>query len=140
MPQATSMTLEVPSTRPPTSRPISSSDILPPTGMLVVHRTALRRRLYTSLAANILTTIRHYHPTWRLQDTRDPRLSNLGNLIEDDFAVLRSSYQVPKHPIILAHGLLGFDELHIGGSVLPGVKYWRGITDALAEKGVEVVR
>ena len=23
--------------------------------------------------------------------------------------------------------------------MLPGVKYWRGITDALAEKGVEVI-
>jgi triacylglycerol lipase len=104
--------------------------------MLILHRTALRRRLHTAHGPGCK---RFYHRTGRLQDTKDPRLSNLDHLIEDDFAVVRSSYQVPKHPIILAHGLLGFDELHIGGPMLPGVKYWRGITDALAQKGVEVI-
>jgi len=38
----------------------------------------------------------------------------------------------------LAHGLLGFEELKIGGPFLPGLRYWRGITEALASKGVEV--
>lgn len=45
----------------------------------------------------------------------------------------------PKNPIILAHGLFGFDELHIAGPGLPGLHYWRGISDALAAKGVEVI-
>jgi triacylglycerol lipase len=45
----------------------------------------------------------------------------------------------PKHPILLAHGLLGFDELHIAGPNLPGIRYWRGITDALAQKNIEVI-
>lgn len=67
----------------------------------------------------------------------DPRLSDLDNVIEDDFAVIRDKYQAPKHPIILAHGLLGFDELHMTG--LPGVQYWYGISEALAAKGVEVI-
>lgn len=39
----------------------------------------------------------------------------------------------------MAHGLLGFDELHIAGKNLPGLHYWRGISDALAAKGVEVI-
>ena len=69
----------------------------------------------------------------------DPRLSDLGRIIEDDYANLRESYQVPKHPIILAHGLLGFDELFPAGHLLPGIEYWYGITDALAAKGVEVI-
>lgn len=45
---------------------------------------------------------------------------------------------VPKYPIVLAHGLFGFDELHIAGSKLPGIQYWRGITEALGTRGVQV--
>ena len=106
------------------------------TSMLVIHRTALRRR--TQLPRAI--TNRFYHPSCPLrQRAADPRLSNLDHVIEDDFAVLRSTYQAPKHPIILAHGLLGFNELHPVGELLPGVQYWYGITEALAAKGVEVI-
>ena len=71
--------------------------------------------------------------------TEDPRLAEVGHVIEDDYAVIRSTYQTPKHPIILAHGLLGFDELHLAGSYFPGIRYWRGITEALAAKDVEVI-
>lgn len=46
---------------------------------------------------------------------------------------------VPKHPIVLAHGLLGFDELRLAGPYLPGVQYWRGIREALTARGVEVI-
>ena len=77
----------------------------------------------------------HTTPAFRRQ-ARDPRL---GHLIEDDFAALREDYKTPKNPIILAHGLLGFDELHIAGPNLPGLHYWRGITEALAAKGIEVI-
>lgn len=45
----------------------------------------------------------------------------------------------PKNPIVLAHGLLGFDELHLAGALLPGIHYWRGITDALKKNGIEVI-
>lgn len=86
----------------------------------------------------------------------DPRLKEFGKVIEDDFASLRDNYslilalidyctntdgfpEAPKHPIILAHGLFGFEELHIAGPVLPGLHYWRGITEALAKKNVEVI-
>ncbi|KAI9835248.1 MAG: hypothetical protein M1838_005332, partial [Thelocarpon superellum] len=69
----------------------------------------------------------------------DPRLALLGHAIEDEYATIRSNYQTPKHPIVLAHGLLGFDELHLAGSRLPGVHYWRGITEALSTNGIEVI-
>lgn len=45
----------------------------------------------------------------------------------------------PKNPIILAHGLFGFEEFHVAGSKLPGIHYWRGITEALTAKGIEVI-
>lgn len=44
-----------------------------------------------------------------------------------------------KHTVVLAHGLLGFDELRLAGRFIPGIHYWRGITDALAAKGIEVL-
>lgn len=34
---------------------------------------------------------------------------------------------------------MGFDELHLAGHLLPGVQYWRGIREALAVKGIEVI-
>ncbi|KAI2792020.1 hypothetical protein POX_b02052 [Penicillium oxalicum] len=51
----------------------------------------------------------------------------------------RDDDPAPKHPIVLAHGLLGFDELRLAGPYLPGVQYWRGIKEALTAKGVEVI-
>lgn len=45
----------------------------------------------------------------------------------------------PKHPIVLAHGLLGFDELHLVGPALPGIHYWRGIAEAMRKNGIEVI-
>ena len=39
---------------------------------------------------------------------------------------------------MLAHGLLGFDELRLAGSFLPSIKYWRGVADALEAKGIKV--
>jgi triacylglycerol lipase len=45
----------------------------------------------------------------------------------------------PKHPVVLAHGLLGFDELRLAGRYFPGVQYWRGIKEALTAQGVEVI-
>ncbi|KAI9043538.1 triglyceride lipase [Aspergillus affinis] len=93
----------------------------------------------------------------------DPRLESLGKVIKDEYAVVRDSYgmyylyleyqyyfrdesavnrmlaDTPKHPIVLAHGLLGFDELRLAGPFLPGVQYWRGIKEALSMKGVQVI-
>lgn len=47
--------------------------------------------------------------------------------------------ETPENPVVLAHGLLGFDELHLAGKLLPGVHYWRGITQALTANGIEVI-
>lgn len=37
------------------------------------------------------------------------------------------------------HGLLGFDQLRLAGNYLPGIAYWRGITEALAANNVKVI-
>lgn len=69
----------------------------------------------------------------------DSDLSDLGRLITDDFATLRAEYKAPQHPIVLAHGLMGFDELRLAGRYLPGIRYWRGIKDAFARHGIECI-
>ncbi|KAL5383943.1 hypothetical protein PMIN02_009444 [Paraphaeosphaeria minitans] len=55
----------------------------------------------------------------------DPRLQDIGRSLKDEYAVVRDDY--------------GFDELRLAGRFLPGIQYWRGIKDALAEKGIEVI-
>ncbi|KAJ9668438.1 lipase 2 [Coniosporium apollinis] len=70
---------------------------------------------------------------------QDPRLSDLGRVIVDEYSTIRDNYETPKYAIVLAHGLLGFDELRLAGSAVPGIQYWRGIKDALAAKGIEVI-
>lgn len=116
--------------------------------MLVLHRTALRRRYYTRnvpgsvISRSFHSSIKQYQKQSEEspKDTKDPRIpDNVDDLIEDDFAVLQSSYQAPKNPIILAHGLLGFDELHPLGTNLRGIEYWYGIKQALAAKDIEVI-
>jgi len=46
---------------------------------------------------------------------------------------------VPKNPLVLAHGLFGFEELRLAGKSLPGFQYWRGIKEALADRGIETI-
>ncbi|KAH8747441.1 Alpha/Beta hydrolase protein [Diaporthe sp. PMI_573] len=46
---------------------------------------------------------------------------------------------MPKYPIVLAHGLLGFAELKLAGNYLPPIHYWHGIKEALTENGAEVL-
>ncbi|KAI9368284.1 Alpha/Beta hydrolase protein [Aspergillus egyptiacus] len=67
------------------------------------------------------------------------RLEDFGKVIRDEYSVIRDHYDTPKHPIVLAHGLLGFAELRLAGPLLPGVQYWRGIKEALSMKGTEVM-
>ena len=108
--------------------------------MLIVHRTALRRRGLKVIGLSGWNISRNYHPCRRQQKkAQDPRFGDLGNVLEDDFASIRENYQTPKNPIILAHGLLGFDELQMAGGLLPGIQYWYGVTEALASKGIEVI-
>jgi triacylglycerol lipase len=60
-------------------------------------------------------------------------------LIKDDFAAFKDKYRTPQYPIVLAHGLMGFDELRLAGQWLPGVQYWRGIKEAMHKNDIEVI-
>lgn len=116
--------------------------------------------LCTSTLSRSRISHRHYSEDRRADSKDDkvsPRLGGLGHTIEDEYAAIRDNYgntqstsvrvpadfgnrsATPKNPIVLAHGLLGFDELHIAGSWFPGIQYWRGITDALRANGIEVI-
>lgn len=111
--------------------------------MLVTHRVTLGKRYLYQVSISASRTAQ-FHASRNLNrdnNAQDPRLpSDVDDLIEDKFAVLKSTYDAPKHPIILAHGLLGFDELHlVPGKILPGIEYWYGITQALAAKNIEVI-
>ncbi|KAH7011941.1 Alpha/Beta hydrolase protein [Ilyonectria destructans] len=68
----------------------------------------------------------------------DPRIRPLGRQISDDYATIRDTYDTPKYPIVLAHGLLGFSELQLS-SYLPSVQYWHGIKEALTAQGATVI-
>lgn len=111
--------------------------------MLLTRRTAFcRLRLPNARLLVPLSQISRFHacPSRNDQRVHDPRLKDFGGVIQDEFAAIRTEYQAPKNPIILAHGLLGFDELRLDPSqLLPGIHYWRGITEALAAKNVEVI-
>lgn len=77
------------------------------------------------------------HPEKKL--TEDPRLKELGRTLSDEFSTIKGNYRTPKNPIVLCHGLLGFKELRLAGQMLPGISYWRGITEVLIANGVEVI-
>lgn len=100
---------------------------------------------------------REYHATrHRWNPSLEPRLEDHGRVIHDEYSIIRDHYglllpefafrnitnsqsDAPKYPVVLAHGLLGFDELRLGGRYLPGVQYWRGIKEALTARGIEVI-
>ena len=60
-------------------------------------------------------------------------------LCTNEWTVANRGTETPKNPIVLAHGLLGFDEIRVAGPFLPGVQYWRGIKEALSMKGIQVI-
>jgi triacylglycerol lipase len=55
------------------------------------------------------------------------------------FVELTVYIERPKNTIVLAHGLLGFDEIRLAGSLFPPIQYWHGIENALSMKGVKVI-
>ena len=75
------------------------------------------------------------------QDVEAPKqeLKVVPPVITDDYATLRETYASPTYPIVLAHGLMGFDELRLAGRWLPGVQYWRGIKEAMLQHDIEVI-
>ncbi|KAI0842579.1 alpha/beta-hydrolase [Hypoxylon sp. FL0890] len=96
-------------------------------------------RLYAIRLHSARNSRRSWPRNYSSQHGDDPRLKDLGKQIYDEYASIREHYATPKHPIVLAHGLLGFAELKIGGEWLPPIHYWRGITDALRANGIEVI-
>ncbi|CAI7576390.1 unnamed protein product [Penicillium glandicola] len=90
-------------------------------------------------------TVYHSNNRWyhgsscRRGPSLDPRLEDHGRVIIDEYSIIRDKYVAPKYPVVLAHGLLGFDELRVAGPYLPGVQYWRGIKEALTARGIEVI-
>ncbi|TWU71176.1 hypothetical protein ED733_000537 [Metarhizium rileyi] len=80
---------------------------------------------------------RHFTSSRHAHRARDPRIRDIGRQIEDDYAALRQHYATPRHPIVLAHGLLGFSELHL--PPLPRIQYWHGIREALTAQGAAVI-
>lgn len=102
-------------------------------------RICTRAILRSSRVTPLQSSFGYRHFSSTLLRKEDPRIEDFGREIVDEFAVLREKYDAPKHTVVLAHGLLGFDELRLGGRFIPGIQYWRGITDALAAKGIEVI-
>lgn len=82
--------------------------------------------------------LRYFSQCVRVRQAHED-ISHYGPVIRNDYSKTRPEYQKPKHPIVLAHGLLGFDELHLAGPSLPGFHYWRGIREALTAKGMNVI-
>ncbi|KAL2264925.1 hypothetical protein VTJ83DRAFT_7435 [Remersonia thermophila] len=80
-----------------------------------------------------------YAPLFSELATTDGRVKGLGKEIADEYARRRDRYEVPKHPMVLAHGLLGFSELKLAGSYLPSIHYWRGIKEALTANRAEII-
>ncbi|MCJ1299462.1 hypothetical protein MMC08_002254 [Hypocenomyce scalaris] len=87
---------------------------------------------------SLTVTSRRYKSSGPNVPSRDI-IGPYGHAIKDEYAKIRNNYETPKNPIVLAHGLFGFDQLHLAGSIFPGVHYWRGITEALAANGIEVI-
>ncbi|MEQ8935373.1 MAG: hypothetical protein RIE56_06245, partial [Amphiplicatus sp.] len=48
------------------------------------------------------------------------------------FCFFNCNYTKTEHPIVLAHGLAGFD------SLVGGLDYWYGVVDSLEDGGAEV--
>ncbi|KAK2736419.1 hypothetical protein FQN57_000752 [Myotisia sp. PD_48] len=98
------------------------------------------RQFFKSLSLSLFAFRSSRHYTEYKRRPLDQDLTSLGHLIEEEYAIIRDSYLQPKHPIVLAHGLLGFDELRIvKRSIFPAVHYWRGIKDVFTLNGIEVI-
>ncbi|KAL2264442.1 hypothetical protein VTK26DRAFT_7 [Humicola hyalothermophila] len=100
---------------------------------------ACRHRTTSHVSAVSTRHLGAYAPLRRQLTPTDARIKGLGKAIADEYAMLRESYDTPKHPIVLAHGLLGFAELKLAGSYLPSISYWRGIKEALTAHHAEVI-
>ncbi|ODQ66406.1 alpha/beta-hydrolase [Nadsonia fulvescens var. elongata DSM 6958] len=44
-------------------------------------------------------------------------------------------YRIPENPIVLCHGLLGFEYLSTGIPAFPRIDYWQGVSELLEDRG-----
>ncbi|KAL1842224.1 hypothetical protein VTJ49DRAFT_5836 [Mycothermus thermophilus] len=93
----------------------------------------------TSQPSHLIRRFSARSPLFSELATTDARVKGLGKEIADEYASLRDRYEVPKYPVVLAHGLLGFSELRLAGPYLPSIHYWRGIKDALTANRAEII-
>ncbi|KAF4458007.1 triacylglycerol lipase [Fusarium austroafricanum] len=104
------------------------------------------RKAPASALGRLLYHAQWHHPVSRRTFTRssyqgrehDPRIRALGREISGDYAIIREKYEIPKYPIVLAHGLFGFAEIRLS-PYFPAVEYWHGIRDALTAQGATVL-
>ncbi|KAK3937392.1 Alpha/Beta hydrolase protein [Diplogelasinospora grovesii] len=101
---------------------------------VLVLRRANERWRYASPALR-----RGFSRTTARHESSDPRIQKLGKQLVDEYALIRDRYETPKHPIVLAHGLLGFAELKLASNYIPPIHYWHGIKDALNAQQIEVI-
>ncbi|KAF4595311.1 triacylglycerol lipase [Ophiocordyceps camponoti-floridani] len=72
-------------------------------------------------------------------NNNDARIRHPGRPLAHEFAAIRENYATPRHPIVLAHGLLGFSELALLPPPVPPLQYWHGIKQALVAQGCPAV-
>jgi pimeloyl-ACP methyl ester carboxylesterase len=91
---------------------------------LLARFNAIQSPIWRTLTAHASTLPRH---------TDQASTATLQN-----YAYISPRYRPPRHPIVLCHGLFGFDK--IGPNALPSLQihYWRGIQEALRRMGAEV--
>lgn len=68
-------------------------------------------------------------------DSKNPTTDS--RIITDDYQHIREYYETPKHPVMLCHGLCGFDSIEVL-PVIPAFSYWHGIKEALAANSIDV--
>ncbi|KAK6340465.1 hypothetical protein TWF730_002216 [Orbilia blumenaviensis] len=100
----------------------------------------VKMRYHSGSLPHRLLQFRHLHTYGRRLQGYDPRIKAIGKIIEDDFVTLREQYNTPKNPMVLSHGLFGFDTLQLlPWSFVPPLRYWKGINEALRANGCQVI-
>ncbi|KAL1918806.1 uncharacterized protein VTP21DRAFT_2828 [Calcarisporiella thermophila] len=89
------------------------------------------RTLLSSLSATVL-------PEPQPRAASEDALKNIDPLKGLNWPVI-SEFTAPRFPIVLCHGLYGFDKLGPDSIPLLQIEYWQGIRDALAKLGARVV-
>ncbi|KAF9141937.1 hypothetical protein BGX30_003746 [Mortierella sp. GBA39] len=106
----------------------------------------------TDLSQEVSDVDQHQHGQQRSQSQsrhaqypslQSPWRGLLENRIKQNYEyampVVSSCYSAPRHPIVLCHGLFGFDKM--GPDTIPHLQihYWKGIQKALTKLGARVI-